>query len=71
VGVLKAAGLADLIAQSEDAYAEAAIGLARDSGRRESLRASLRGTLAASALCDVKGYGAALEAALRRAWLAA
>lgn len=71
VGVLKSAGLADLIAQSEDAYAEAAIGLARDAGRREALRASLRETLAASALCDVKSYGAALEAALRRAWLAA
>lgn len=71
VGVLRAAGLEDLIASTEDGYAEAAIGLARDSGRRERLRASLRGKLAASALCDVKGYGSALEAALRRVWLAA
>ncbi|MBL9031358.1 MAG: tetratricopeptide repeat protein [Phycisphaerae bacterium] len=69
--LLRAAGLPELVATSADAYARIATDLARDTGRRRTLRASLRDRLAASPLCDGKAFARGLEAAYAEMWKSA
>lgn len=66
--VLTAAGLGNLVAGSPEEYAKLAADLARDEGRRASLRSGLRAQLAGSPLCDAAGYAARIEAAYRSMW---
>ncbi len=66
--ILTHLGLDHLVAGAQDAYVEAACALAGDPARRASLRASLRDTLAASALCDGPAFARQVEAAYRNIW---
>lgn len=50
-------GLSDLAVTSPDAFVEAALALAGNWQRRQSLRTDLRARFATSALCDVTGFG--------------
>jgi protein O-GlcNAc transferase len=68
VSLLTQAGLAEFITPTPQAYVELAIELANDLPRLQGLRQSLRERLAASALCDAKGFTRALEAAYREMW---
>lgn len=61
--LLTAAGVPELIAGSVEEYESLAIGLARDPARVSAYRASLRGRMAASALCDGAGMARRLEEA--------
>jgi predicted O-linked N-acetylglucosamine transferase (SPINDLY family) len=65
---LVAVGLADLITTGQQEYSRKAIALARDPGRREALRNTLRESMARSSLCDGPGLARALESAYRRMW---
>ncbi len=58
---LKAVGLSDLIAATEDNYVSIASALARDSERRAVLRRTLRPILGASAICDARKLSRHLE----------
>jgi protein O-GlcNAc transferase len=62
-------GLADLVAQDDDAYVTKAIALARDAVRLSELRRTLRDRMASSTLCDGARLARAIEAAYRRMWL--
>jgi protein O-GlcNAc transferase len=70
VAPLHAVGLGELIASSEDEYVARASALAGDAGRLAELRASVRGRLVGSALCDAAGFTRRFEAGLREAWRA-
>jgi predicted O-linked N-acetylglucosamine transferase (SPINDLY family) len=61
-------GLDDWIAGSADDYVERALRHAGDLVALARLRATLRGRLAASVLCDRRAYCAAVEAAYRGMW---
>ena len=61
-------GLVDLVAGDEDAYVEAAVGLAGDAQRRAALRPELRPRLGASPLLDPSAYARSVEAAYRAMW---
>lgn len=63
-------GLAELVARDEDDYVAKAVALARDPARLVILRAGLRGRVAASPLCDIKGFSENFTAAMRQAWRA-
>lgn len=66
--MLQPLGLSDLAAVDEDAYVDAALGLAADPGRRARLRSELRSRLRASALLDARAYAKAVEAVFRQLW---
>lgn len=66
--LLHAAGLPELVATDAGEYVRIASGLAEDRGRLASLRATLRGRLDASALCDGPAFCRRFEGALRGAW---
>jgi predicted O-linked N-acetylglucosamine transferase (SPINDLY family) len=66
VGALTHVGLADLVADTPDAYRRAAIGLADDGTRLARLRATLRATMAASPLMDAAAFARSFEAACRQ-----
>jgi protein O-GlcNAc transferase len=66
--LLAAAGLDDLVAETPEAYVDAAVTLARNPERRRALRASLRRGLETSPLLDHAGFTRKLEAAMRGAW---
>jgi protein O-GlcNAc transferase len=68
VSLLTAVGAADLIASDRDAYVRLAVELANDTARLDALRASLRGALAASPLCDREGFARRFGGALREMW---
>jgi predicted O-linked N-acetylglucosamine transferase (SPINDLY family) len=68
LSILSAAGLADFVAETPTGYVERAVAAARDLDALAGLRATLRERLAASPLCDVPGYTAALESLYREAW---
>ena len=68
LSVLSRAGLADLVAASDDEYVSKALDLARDPARLEGLRAGLRERIAASPLCDAASFTRTLEAAYVRIW---
>ena len=61
-------GLSDLIAGSVEEYLEIAVALAGDPARIASLRGSLRPRVAASQLCDARGFARKIEAAYRSMW---
>jgi FkbM family methyltransferase len=68
VSLLSSIGLPELIAQAPAAYVEQALALANDLERLAALRASLRETVAYSALTDATRFTRSLEAAYRQAW---
>ncbi len=68
VSHLHAAGLAELIADTSDAYVAKAVALARDRARLGEYRATLRARLLASPLMDGVRFAANLEAALLSLW---
>ena len=65
---VRAIGLADLVADSDDAYVAAAAALAGDVDRLCVVRATLRDAVADSAVCDAAGFTRDLEAAYRAMW---
>lgn len=67
---LRQVGLDELIAATPDDYVRIASALALDPTRRASLRASLRGRVLASRLCDPVRYARSVEAAYRAMWRA-
>jgi predicted O-linked N-acetylglucosamine transferase (SPINDLY family) len=66
--LLQAVGLDDLVAEDAGEYVAAATKLAADRAALARLRESLRATVAASGLCDVRDFAARLEAAYRSMW---
>ena len=68
--ILRALGLDELIASSEDQYVELNVKLARDPEWRQRLRESLRERLSASPLMDAAGFTRALEERYREMWQA-
>ncbi|MEI6719592.1 MAG: tetratricopeptide repeat protein [Betaproteobacteria bacterium] len=66
--ILAAAGLPELVAESADAFAAIAAGLAGDRPRLAGLRAGLRDRLRASPLFAEKDFTRGLESAYRAAW---
>lgn len=63
--LLSAVGLADLAAPDEDTFVRTVAGLAADAARRHALRASLRGIVRTSPLCDGPTFARRFEAAMR------
>lgn len=63
-----AAGLAEWVAESEEAYVAKAVGWAADLARLAELRKTLRQRLVNSPLCDGNGFTRGLEAAYREMW---
>lgn len=68
VSLLRAVGLGELIASDEDGYVALAHALAKDVARLSGLRATLRGRLLASPLCDAPAFAARFGQALRTIW---
>lgn len=68
VSLLSNAGLAELIAHSTDEYISKAVALARDLGKLQSLRHTLRTMLSRSPLTDAKRFVHHLEKAYRSIW---
>ena len=66
--LLRAVGLPDLVAQTQDEYIAIARNLASDPARLVALRHSLRQTLLESPLCDGADFTRALEGAYRQMW---
>jgi predicted O-linked N-acetylglucosamine transferase (SPINDLY family) len=66
--ILSAAGVPELIAESEEAYVGLARELAGDTGRRGEYRGTLRRRVEASALCDERAFAARFAGALREVW---
>ena len=66
--ILTRIGLDALIAETREAYVEAAVALAQDHDRRLALRASLRERLTAAPMCDPEAYTRNLERMYRHAW---
>lgn len=66
--MLECVGHGELVADSLDQYVELAVALAEDPARLASLRATLRGAMARSPLCDGRRFARDLRAALRQAW---
>jgi len=62
--------LTDLARESDAAFVDAAVALARDLPRLEALRRSLRARLERSPLMDAARFARNVEAAYRRAWAA-
>ncbi|REK10448.1 MAG: tetratricopeptide repeat protein [Planctomycetota bacterium] len=65
---LKTLGLDELITHSADEYRECAATLAGDLPRLAEYRATLRDRMAASPLCDFRGFTANLEETYRGMW---
>ena len=68
VSILSAVGLEEFIAETADAYVEIAARLAADKARMAELKASIRGRIAASGLCDTEAMAYAVEGAYRTIW---
>ena len=68
VSLLARAGLAEMIADSEDAFIKAAAALAEDEGKRRDLRSGMRDRLEASLLRDEKTFADSFAAALEELW---
>jgi predicted O-linked N-acetylglucosamine transferase (SPINDLY family) len=68
VSLLAAAGMPELVARDEGEYVRLATSLASDPARLATLRAGLRGRMAASPLCDGPAFARRLEAAYRSMW---
>jgi predicted O-linked N-acetylglucosamine transferase (SPINDLY family) len=61
-------GLRDWIAATEDEYVAKAVDWCRNLPRLSALRCNLRKRMAASPICDTKGFTRDLEAAYLQAW---
>ncbi len=61
-------GLQEFVTKNAEQYVAVATALTRDSNRLQGIRSTLRSRMAASPLCDTKGYTRDLEAAYRRMW---
>ena len=68
VSLLNQVGLTELIAKTPEEYVQIAVDLAKDTYKLANLRASLRPRMAASPLCDGKGFTRTLEQAYREMW---
>jgi predicted O-linked N-acetylglucosamine transferase (SPINDLY family) len=68
LAVLRAAGIADGLAQTPSAYVDDAARLAADIDALARRRRAQRARIERSALADREGYGRALSDAYRRAW---
>jgi predicted O-linked N-acetylglucosamine transferase (SPINDLY family) len=68
VSLLTRAGLADLVADTEEGFAARAAALSQDGARLAALRARLRATLAASPLCDGRRLAREFETVYRALW---
>ena len=68
ISFLSRLGLTELIADTPQRYVEIAVQLADNLERLSSLRASLRGQMAGSPLCDGQTFTRGLEDAYRRMW---
>jgi predicted O-linked N-acetylglucosamine transferase (SPINDLY family) len=66
--ILGAAGLPDMIADSDDAYIAAAVRAVANLDALAALRAGLRTRMEASPLRDAKGLAQAVEDAYRLLW---
>lgn len=66
--ILSAAGLSDLIASSEEEYAQKAVILAHDLDRLIDLRKNLRKQLESSAMMNEIGFARSMEKAYRQMW---
>nr|WP_315482385.1 tetratricopeptide repeat protein [uncultured Undibacterium sp.] len=66
--ILSAAGLADLIAFSEEEYAQKAVILAHDIDRLIDMRKNLRKQVENSALMNEAGFARSMEKAYRQMW---
>ncbi len=66
--ILRAIGLPELVAPSVEGWTRLAAELAGNRAGRAELRATLRGRMASSALCDASGHARRVEAAYRRMW---
>lgn len=69
--ILRAAGMAEFIAEDDGSFVRIASGLAADVSGLARLRRELPGRFAASAACDGAGFAGRFEAALRRVWTGA
>ncbi len=65
---VRAIGLADLVAETDDAYVRTAVSLVADGPRLSHVRATLRAAVAASPACDAAGFTRELESAYRAMW---
>ena len=68
VSLLSHLALPELIAESQKAYVDIAVQLAGDHDKLAKLRQGLRERMAASPLCDAKGFTQALEKVYRGMW---
>lgn len=68
VSLLDRVGLGDLAARDAAHYKDIAVSLVNDPARLFHLRRTLRGTMAASALCDGPRFARRMEAAYRTMW---
>jgi predicted O-linked N-acetylglucosamine transferase (SPINDLY family) len=66
--LLRAVGLADLIARDDEAFVSIAAGLASDPARLGALRVSLRDRQAGGVLGDARAFADRFGAALRECW---
>jgi protein O-GlcNAc transferase len=66
--ILTQVGLAELIARDREQYVQVAVALARDTQRRQALRAQLRERMHNSPLMDAAGFARSVEAAYREMW---
>ena len=68
--LLRTAGLGELVARNAEEFQRIAVGLAQDRSRVAAYRSGLRDTLAASPLCDAKGYAERFYREIRSIWAA-
>lgn len=68
LAILGPLGLDELVCDSDEAYVERAVALARDPDRLQRLRHEIPPKLRASPLLDGKAYAATLEQAFRQLW---
>jgi protein O-GlcNAc transferase len=68
LSLLENVGLPELVARTPADYVRIAVELAADRPRLAALRASLRGRMAASPICDAPRAARELEKAYREMW---
>jgi predicted O-linked N-acetylglucosamine transferase (SPINDLY family) len=68
VSLLARAGLAEMIADSEEAFITAAAALAEDEAKRRELRFGMRDRLEASLLRDENAFADSFSTALEELW---
>jgi protein O-GlcNAc transferase len=66
--ILHAVGLPELACGDDDSFVAAAVDLAADVDRRQTLHLGLRAQMSRSPLCDATSFARRFEAAIRHAW---